>query len=101
MNRVVLQLWEESNIISGIFTDGCSIHVDESERINYINSVYNIRQDNSKPESYDRIIGGEIEVFVSDVLYNKISTEKSIKLSQVEFNNLIALEELIFNYATI
>lgn len=101
MNRVILQLWEESNRESGVFTDGCSIHIDESERNSFISRVYIDRNDKKVPEQYDRVVGGEIEVFVSDSVYQLVLDKKSIKLSEVEFNNLIRFEEIIYNFANI
>lgn len=100
MNRVLLQLWEESTINQGIFSDGCSLHINEQEKEKYISSIYSTRTD-IIPETYDRIVGGEIEVFVSDKLFQIISDKKTIKLSQVELRNLLSLEDIIYNFATI
>jgi hypothetical protein len=101
MNRVILQLWEESDKNNGIFTDGCSIHIDEFERKSYISRILEERETDLIPHKYDRAIGGEIEVFISDSLYELVSKEKSLKLTEVELNNLIRFEEIIYNYATI
>ena len=82
MNKVVLQLWEESDIEKGNIVDGCSLHINIIERNKYINCVYN----NIKhliPDTYDRIIGNCVNVYVEDDIYKSICEEKSIKLSQV------------------
>ena len=36
MNKVILQLWEESNVNEGILSDGCSLHLNLSERDIYV-----------------------------------------------------------------
>ena len=36
MNKVILQLWEESNQNDGVFSNGCSIHINEDERIKFV-----------------------------------------------------------------
>ncbi len=101
MNRVILQIWEESDKNDGIFNDGCSVHIDEVERNTYISNVYKNRESSNIPQKYERVVGGEIEIFASDSLYDIILREKSIRLSEVEFNNLLKFEDLIYNYATI
>ncbi len=100
MNRVLLQLWEESSNLDGIFTDGCSIHLTEDDRLNFISSLYESRGEEI-PEKYDRVLGGEIPVFISDNLFNILSQKGTLKFSEVEFRNLIKFEDIIFNYATI
>ena len=101
MNRVILQIWEESDKSNGIFSDGCSIHIDEIERNTYVSNIYKNRESSEIPQKYERVVGGEIEVFVSDSIYEIILRDKSIRLSEVEFNNLLKFEDLIYNYATI
>jgi hypothetical protein len=32
MNKVILQLWEESNTKEGFLSDGCSLHLNVKER---------------------------------------------------------------------
>jgi hypothetical protein len=100
MNKVILQLWEESNTKEGFLSDGCSLHIDLEERNKYISSIYNDRDDNI-PNQYDRTVGGEVVVFVDDKIYNLIENEKSIKLNEASFQNLLKFEEIIFNTATI
>jgi hypothetical protein len=95
MNKVVLQLWEESTRGKEPAPCGCSIHIDESSKDIFINSIYEGRRDKPVPDTYDRIIGPSIDVFVSESLYKKISELSSIKLEQSEFSNLINFEEII------
>jgi len=98
MNKCIIQFWEESEFNSDIKPDGCSIHIDNIERVNYIKKIYNSRGQDI-PESYDRISGKEISCFISDTLFEKLLESGSFRLSEIEKNNLISLEEIIFkNY---
>jgi len=94
MNRIVLQLWEESEKGWGVRPDGCSIHIDNISRDNYVNSIYKDRSD-VVPDSYDRVIGDPIEAFIGDLLYKTLEMESSIRLMEHEFNNLVNLEDII------
>ncbi len=94
MNKVVLQLWEESERGFGTRPDGCSIHIDSDNRNNYIKSIYDSRSD-KVPNTYDKIIGSELEAFIDDELFKKLNDEKSLRLIEPELNNLIKFEELI------
>lgn len=101
MNKVFLQLWEESNAKDGFLSDGCSLHIDLKERDNYVASIYRGRIDSSIPNQYDRIVGNWVEVYVDDKLYNMILNEKSVKLPENAFQNLLKFEEIIFNKSEI
>jgi len=94
MNKVILQLWEESERGWGVRPDGCSLHIDLTERDNYLKSVYDDRGD-EVPYEYDRIVGGALSVFVDDALFGSLTEEKTIRLTQNSLNNLISLNELI------
>lgn len=94
MNKVILQLWEESERGFGTRPDGCSIHADSENRNKYIKSIYESRHD-EVPDIYERIIGSELEAFIDDDLFKKLNEEKSIRLIEPELNNLIKFEELI------
>jgi hypothetical protein len=96
MNKVVLQLWEESNTKEGFLSDGCSLHINLEERNKYISSIYSERDDNV-PNQYDRTVGDEVIVFVDDKIFNMIEIEKSVKLNEASFQNLLKFEEIIFN----
>jgi hypothetical protein len=94
MNKVILQLWEESERGFGTRPDGCSIHIDSENRNKYIKSIYEYRCD-VVPDIYERIIGSELEAFIDDDLFKKLNEEKSLRLIEPELNNLIKFEELI------
>lgn len=100
MNKVFLQLWEESNINQEFLSDGCSLHIDLSQRKNYIDSIYSLRGSEFS-EKHDRTVGDYIEVFVTDKLYEMIESEKSIKLPESSFQNLLKFEDIIYNKAEI
>jgi len=95
MNKVLLQLWEESNNNNDFLSDGCSLHIDLTQRNNYISSIYGDRSHNS--EGYDRIVGDCVEVFVTDKLYEMIKNDKSVKLPESSFQNLLTFEDIIYN----
>jgi len=94
MNKVILQRWEESERNWGTRPDGCSLHLDNINRDNYINDIYKDRKDDV-PETYDRIVGTPIDVFIDDSLFEILKVEKSLRLQENELNNLVNLEELI------
>lgn len=99
MNKVSLQLWEESNR-DFTLNDGCSLHIDKIERDRWLSCIYAIRNSNI-PEKYDNPIGDVIDVFVSDELYTKVKNQKSIKLDEISFRNMLKFEELIYNKSEI
>lgn len=97
MNKVILQLWEESNQNDGVFSNGCSIHINEDERIKFVSNIYSNRESSDIPNEYDSVVGEGIEVFVTDSIYSLVDVSKSIKISEVELQNLIKFEDLIYN----
>lgn len=101
MNKVVLQLWEESNTKEGFLSDGCSLHISLKERDKYVTSIYKGRDNSSIPNEYDRIVGDWVEVFVEDKIFNMIIEKKSVKINESAFQNLLKFEEIIFNTDTI
>jgi len=97
VNKVILQLWEESNTSQGFLSDGCSLHLDVKERDSYVTDIYKDRIESNIPSEYDRTVGNWIEAFVDDKLFNMIESEKSIKINESSFQNLLKFEEIIFN----
>lgn len=94
MNKVILQLWEESERGWGVRPDGCSIHIDKENRDLYVSNLYKDR-DGDVPDTYERVLGDPITAFLDDRLFDLISNDKSIRLFENELNNLIKLEEII------
>ncbi len=101
MNKIVLQLWEESNNDGVYLNDGCTLHLDLTERNRYVDEIYSNRTTDFIPDSYDRIVGDAVTVFIQDDMYQKLTIDKTIKLTQHEFQNMINFEEIIFNEAEI
>lgn len=84
MKKVIIQLWEISNDVN-ILSDGCSIHIDENNRNQFI------KEKNGKIE---RIVGLPSEIVITDNIYEILLKEKSIRLSEIETNNLLGLKEI-------
>jgi hypothetical protein len=97
MNKVVLQLWEESSKKEGFLSDGCSLHIDSIERDRYVSEIYSNRDDSDIPNEYDRCLGEGVFVYIPDNIYNIVQDEKTLKLNESAFQNLIKFEEIIFN----
>lgn len=94
--KAYLQYWEESERGWGIRPDGCSLHVDLQSHSEYLKGIYFERTFHQHvPNEYDRSVGQPIVVGVNDNLYQKLLENKNIRLSEVETNNLILLEEII------
>lgn len=94
MNKIIIQLWEESTVNQNPISDGCSIHISIDHRNEYVDQIYNERKGKKVPQTYERIVGGVIEAFIEDNLYNRLINEKNMRLSQIELNNLVYFEEL-------
>jgi hypothetical protein len=97
MNKIILQLWEESERGWGTRPDGCSIHIDLNSQKQYIKDYYKDRDDNV-PDVYERIIGEPIEAFIDDKLFSVIEKDKNVRLFETELNNLLSMEEIIINH---
>jgi hypothetical protein len=96
MNRCFFQRWEESERGWGVRPDGCSLHVNSDLYNKYLSDIYGDRQGKTIPHQYDRIVGGLIECFVSDILFNSLKESKDMRLMEHEMTNLISLQEIIF-----
>jgi hypothetical protein len=95
MNKVILQFWEES--VRGYDTRpfGCSLHLDNKSRDNYVDSNYKSREVDYIPSEYDRTIGDPIEAYISDVLYSKVKLNTTLRVYEHELNNLMSMAEII------
>lgn len=95
MKIATIQLWEVSNSDNSIISDGCSLHLDKTFRDEFVKDTYVDRSDNDIPKSYERISGIESFIQVPENIWNIINEEKNIRLSEVEFNNLMNLKQII------
>ena len=94
MNKVILQLWEESDRYLGVNPGGCSLHKDESSLKEYLNSIYSNRGDDV-PDSYERAFSNPVIVDVVENIHNIVQNSGSVRLQQYEMNNLLNLKEII------
>tara|TARA_X000000368_G_scaffold418595_1_gene418918 strand:- start:5898 stop:6230 length:333 start_codon:yes stop_codon:yes gene_type:complete len=97
-NKAVLSFWEESNGDNDLSLDGCSLHLTESDRKEYIKDIYSNRKGDI-PDSYDRPIGDfGYNAYITNEINERLIKEKSIRLSQVELKNLMNMEEVVIEY---
>jgi len=94
MNKVVLQFWELSFSDNSVVEDGCSIHLSDEDKNDYIKSIYKNRDVYDIPDSYTKIIGESVDAFIEDCLYEKLKETKSLKIEQYQFNNLFNMDEI-------
>ena len=68
MNKVYLQIWEESISNEGTRPDGCSLHIDLESNQKYLKSIYEFRENLKIPNDYDSAVGEPVEVLVNDAV---------------------------------
>jgi hypothetical protein len=95
MNRCLIQFWEESERNWGVRPDGCSLHLDSEQLKFFLNNIYSERS-KEIPNEYERVVGKESICFISDDLFERLLTDKSLRLLENEKNNLINMGEIIF-----
>ncbi len=83
---VQLQLWEQFLSDGSIQSDGCSLHIDKISRNEYV------KENTPNPIQNERPVGLETEVEVSDEIFDIVSIKKSIRISEVELNNLLNMK---------
>lgn len=94
--KAYLQYWEESERNWGVRPDGCSLHINLDSHVIYVDDIYRDRTFHQHvPNEYDRIVGEPIEVEILDSLYQELTEKKTIRLTQVETNNLIKFGTII------
>ena len=95
MNRIVFQLWEESERGRGCRPDGCSIHIDSAERDRYVESIYSSRRGAAVPDEYERIVGDPVDALVEDAMFALLKEEKTIRIEEHSFRNLLGMDEIV------
>jgi hypothetical protein len=99
MKKVFAQIWEESELGQGIKEDGVSLHLTSEDAVIFIKSVYKDRENTEVPNSYERVVGGLIEIKISNSLYKELCKSKiGLRLPQHSFTNLKNLGEIKFYY---
>lgn len=94
MEKVILQLWEESSN-GDIQPDGCSLHIDNKSHNEFTSDLYLSRICKDLPESFERAIGNPIEVSVTKEIFEILKKNQSVRIQQYEMNNLLNLNEII------
>jgi hypothetical protein len=85
MQKVLIQLWETLN--EGLInSDGCSLHIDVDNRNKYLKENKN---------NIERPVGIYSEIDVNSTIFKLVDKKRSIRLSEIEFNNLIGLGDII------
>ncbi len=87
MKIAILQLWEIFTSDKQIQSDGCSIHIDEKSLNDFLT--------NYQTEENERKVGIHCEVEIPKSIFKVLSIDKSIRLSEIEMNNLIGLKEIL------
>jgi len=95
MEKVVIQIWEESSIDNPPMLIGASIHLNEEICENYILDKYKNRT-NKTPKTYIRKTGGFTNCLISKTLYNDlISKDGTMFIKDHQLHNLVMFNKLI------
>lgn len=87
MKTAIIQLWEILYEDRKIQSDGCSLHIDKESLERYLK--ISERQENEQP------VGLYTEVDIKESIYNTLVYTNSIRLSEIEMNNLLGLKEIV------
>lgn len=90
----LLQLWEHSSKSNGSIPDGCTLHINDENRQNFIENVFK-KRGRKTPNRYERPIGTYIDVEITDDIYKILLEKGSVKIKQFEFRNLIDLNDIV------
>lgn len=97
MNEVYLIYWDYITFDNKCYSDGCSLHIDNKSAKNYLDSVYSNFCD--KSIDINVAIDDILIVYVSDYVYSLLLNKyKSIRLSEIEFNNMCNMNDIILDY---
>lgn len=94
MKRAYLQVWCHSERDREIMRDGCSIHVSQSVRDEYVHSVYSKRS-SDVPSEYDYVCDSTHEVYLDDGLSSVLLEKGTIRIDEPSFSNLLRMDEII------
>lgn len=90
MKVAVLQLWEIIFSDNSIQSDGCSLHLCEDSRNEFIKDYSGIVG--------ERPVGLSQKVEIVDSIYKSLTENLNIRLTEVEFNNLMGLKNIEVSY---
>ena len=96
MKEVFLIYWDYIHIEGINYFNGVSLHLSLECAKKYMSSIY----ETYTTKSIDLCVAIDdvIVVSVSDSLYRSIGKYKMIRLSEIEFNNLCNIEDIILDY---
>jgi len=86
MKLSYIQLWEILLTDNSIQSDGCSLHLTIADRDFFL--------DKMSQSNDERPCGIYEKVFVSDLIWEIVKKEKSVRISEVEFNNSLNLKNI-------
>lgn len=95
MEKVILQIWEESNLGTEPILIGASVHLNEEICNKYIEEKYKSRT-NKIPKTYVRKIGKYTTCLISNMLYNEVlSKGGTLFIKDHQLHNLVMFNKLI------
>jgi hypothetical protein len=95
MEKIILQIWEESILDDSPILLGASLHINEEMCNNFINEKYKNRT-NKTPKKYIRKIGNHTNCLVSKTLYSEILDKGgTIFIKDHQLHNLVMFNKLI------
>lgn len=84
MQTCYLIRWELKES-SGNFPYGASLHISEEDMLNW------------KKKNEDKMFFlGSIKCIIDEYLFKKLSERKNLKLNEIEFKNLLSMEEIFY-----
>lgn len=86
MKIAVLQLWEIIFPDNSIQSDGCSLHLCDVNRDEFIKNYRGVIG--------ERPVGLSQKVEIEISIYNSLKNNFNIRLTEVEFNNLLGLKNI-------
>lgn len=95
MEKVILQIWEESTLTEDSIIIGASIHLNEEICNLYIEGKYKNRTDKVIPNKYVRRVGKYTECIISITLYNDVlSKGGTLYIKDHQLHNLVMFNKL-------
>jgi hypothetical protein len=97
MNKCYFQRWESSVRDSGVYPNGCSLHIDSNEHSTYVDCIYSSRGD-KVPEEYERTSGRPIICYISDGLFELVKSSGSFYIHESGLSNMLDMCDISFRY---
>lgn len=95
MEIAYIQIWEESSENSDPITIGASIHINEENCINYIESKYKKRP-KKVPKKYIYKLGNYTKCMISKTLYEQVKIENGFTfIKDYQLYNLVIFNKIV------